>query len=71
MRPITIIPNDHEGCRDRRCVDLAPDYGYWYQNGVLAPNLTSAYIAVDRATRGTAACRSPVVSSPSDESSMS
>jgi ectoine hydroxylase len=27
------------------------DYGYWYQNGVLAPNLTSAYIAVDRATR--------------------
>jgi ectoine hydroxylase len=27
------------------------DYGYWYQNGVLFPNLTSAYIAVDRATR--------------------
>jgi ectoine hydroxylase len=27
------------------------DYGYWYQNGVLAPNLTSAYIAVDPATR--------------------
>lgn len=27
------------------------DYGYWYQNGVLAPNLTSAFIAVDRATR--------------------
>jgi ectoine hydroxylase len=27
------------------------DYGYWYQNGVLAPDLTSAYIAVDRATR--------------------
>jgi ectoine hydroxylase len=27
------------------------DYGYWYQNGVLAPNLTSAYIAVDTATR--------------------
>ena len=27
------------------------DYGYWYQNGVLSPNLTSAYIAVDRATR--------------------
>ena len=27
------------------------DYGYWYQNGVIAPNLTSAYIAVDRATR--------------------
>ena len=27
------------------------DYGYWYQNGVLEPNLTSAYIAVDRATR--------------------
>ena len=27
------------------------DYGYWYQNGVLAPNLTSAYIAVDQATR--------------------
>ncbi|WP_445193943.1 phytanoyl-CoA dioxygenase family protein [Sphingomonas sp. Tas61C01] len=27
------------------------DYGYWYQNGVLEPRLTSAYIAVDRATR--------------------
>ena len=27
------------------------DYGYWYQNGVLAPNLTSAYVAVDPATR--------------------
>ena len=27
------------------------DYGYWYQNGVLEPNLTSAYIAVDRASR--------------------
>lgn len=26
------------------------DYGYWYQNGVLTPNLTSCYIAVDRAT---------------------
>jgi len=27
------------------------DYGYWYQNGVLFPDLTSASIAVDRATR--------------------
>src|SRR5271168_33413 len=27
------------------------DYGYWYQNGVLFPHLTSAYIAVDRATK--------------------
>lgn len=27
------------------------DYGYWYQNGVLFPLLTSAYIAIDRATR--------------------
>ena len=27
------------------------DYGYWYQNGVLFPMLTSAYIAVDRATK--------------------
>jgi ectoine hydroxylase len=26
------------------------DYGYWYQNGVLFPNLTSVYIAVDPAT---------------------
>jgi ectoine hydroxylase len=26
------------------------DYGYWYQNGVLFPLLTSAFIAVDRAT---------------------
>jgi len=27
------------------------DYGYWYQNGVLFPHLTSAFIAVDRATK--------------------
>ncbi|MHB1699373.1 MAG: phytanoyl-CoA dioxygenase family protein [Acidobacteriaceae bacterium] len=27
------------------------DYGYWYQNGVLFPDLTSAYIAVDRANK--------------------
>ncbi len=27
------------------------DYGYWYQNGVLFPDLTSASIAVDKATR--------------------
>jgi hypothetical protein len=27
------------------------DYGYWYQNGVLFPHLTSAFIAVDPATR--------------------
>ena len=27
------------------------DYGYWYQNGVLFPQLTSAYIAVDPATK--------------------
>lgn len=27
------------------------DYGYWYQNGVLFPLLTSVYIAIDRATR--------------------
>lgn len=27
------------------------DYGYWYQNGVLWPDLTSAFIAVDRASR--------------------
>jgi ectoine hydroxylase-related dioxygenase (phytanoyl-CoA dioxygenase family) len=27
------------------------DYGYWYQNGVLAPLLCSAFIAVDRATK--------------------
>lgn len=26
------------------------DYGYWYSNGVLTPNLVSAFIAVDRAT---------------------
>jgi len=26
------------------------DYGYWYENGVLAPNLCSVYIAVDPAT---------------------
>ncbi|MDZ4799805.1 MAG: phytanoyl-CoA dioxygenase family protein [Bryobacteraceae bacterium] len=27
------------------------DYGYWYQNGVLFPLLTSAFIAIDPATR--------------------
>ena len=27
------------------------DYGYWYQNGVLFPLLTSAFIAVDAATK--------------------
>jgi ectoine hydroxylase len=27
------------------------DYGYWYQNGVLFPDLCSAMIAVDKATR--------------------
>src|ERR1700758_3324375 len=27
------------------------DYGYWYQNGVLFPHLSSASIAVDAATR--------------------
>ena len=27
------------------------DYGYWYQNGVLFPYLTSVFIAVDPATR--------------------
>ncbi|KAA5542717.1 phytanoyl-CoA dioxygenase family protein [Roseiconus nitratireducens] len=27
------------------------DYGYWYSNGVLTPNLVSAYIAVDPATK--------------------
>lgn len=27
------------------------DYGYWYQNGVLFPLLTSAYIAIDRANK--------------------
>ena len=26
------------------------DYGYWYRNGVLAPKLVSAFIAVDPAT---------------------
>jgi ectoine hydroxylase len=27
------------------------DYGYWYENGVLFPNLCSVFIAVDPATR--------------------
>ena len=27
------------------------DYGYWYQNGVLTPNLVSAFIAVDPANK--------------------
>lgn len=27
------------------------DYGYWYQNGVLTPDLTSVFIAVDPCTR--------------------
>ena len=34
------------------------DYGYWYSNGVLTPNLVSAFIAVDPATpRKTGACK--------------
>ena len=27
------------------------DYGYWYDNGVLLPNLCSVFLAVDQATR--------------------
>ncbi len=27
------------------------DYGYWYDNGVLFPNLCSVFVAVDPATR--------------------
>lgn len=27
------------------------DYGYWYQNGVLFPDMVSVFIAVDKATR--------------------
>jgi hypothetical protein len=27
------------------------DYGYWYQNGILQPLLTSVFIAVDRSTK--------------------
>ncbi len=27
------------------------DYGYWYNNGCLTPNMASCYIAVDNATR--------------------
>ncbi|MES2221157.1 MAG: phytanoyl-CoA dioxygenase family protein [Acidobacteriota bacterium] len=27
------------------------DYGYWYQNGILFPLLTSVFIAIDRATK--------------------
>ena len=27
------------------------DYGYWYENGVLSPNLVSCFIAVDPATK--------------------
>ena len=33
------------------------DYGYWYENGVLLPNLCSVFIAVDPATGKTAACK--------------
>jgi ectoine hydroxylase-related dioxygenase (phytanoyl-CoA dioxygenase family) len=28
------------------------DYGYWYQNGILFPLLSSVFIAIDRATKG-------------------
>ena len=28
------------------------DYGYWYQNGVLFPDLVSVFIAVDPCTQG-------------------
>jgi len=27
------------------------DYGYWYSNGLLSPNLISCFIAIDRATK--------------------
>lgn len=27
------------------------DYGYWYSNGLLSPNLTSCFIAMDRSTK--------------------
>jgi ectoine hydroxylase len=27
------------------------DYGYWYQNGLILPDLVSVFIAVDKATR--------------------
>ena len=27
------------------------DYGYWYQNGILFPQLASVFIAIDRATK--------------------
>ncbi len=33
------------------------DYGYWYQNGVLFPNLTSASLRSIRPPERTAACR--------------
>ena len=33
------------------------DYGYWYENGVLFPLLTSVFIAVDPPPKRTAACR--------------
>ena len=33
------------------------DYGYWYNNGALYPDMASCMIAVDRATRATVVCR--------------
>ena len=35
------------------------DYGYWYYNGCLRPDLLSVMIALDKTTREKAACRSP------------
>ena len=31
---------------------MAPDYGYWYNNGALYPDMASCMIAVDRAHAG-------------------
>ncbi len=35
------------------------DYGYWYYNGCLRPDLLSVMVALDKTTARTAACRSP------------
>ena len=37
------------------------DYGYWYNNECLYPDMASCMIAVDRAEKATAACKSSAV----------
>ncbi|MFO0823434.1 MAG: phytanoyl-CoA dioxygenase family protein [Gemmataceae bacterium] len=51
-RNVPPLEDDPQGREEGRREAWAwhQDYGYWYQNGVLEPLLTSVFIAVDRCT---------------------